>query len=130
MENECNRNTHTNKNIQTIKKFHEFNTTLHERHTKTSKDRFNTKTTAENYKQNETLDWIMEFTTVFHQILKLVLEITEKSHFNQSLEQSLVSDATTFGLGAAIVQLTEKVSVEKAYASRFLISQEEKYSVN
>ena len=67
----------------------------------------------------------MEYTTVFHQILKLVSELTEKK-IQPNLEQSLISDATTFGLRAALVLFTEKDWVVKTYASRFLNSQEEK----
>ena len=76
------------------------------------------------------LDWSTEHNTAFKIILKLVAEITQNKHFDQQLETRLVCDASNTGLGVALEQNSPEGWIAVAYASRFLNSLEEKYSVN
>ena len=55
---------------------------------------------------------------------------TQNKHFDQYLETRIVCDASNTGLGAALEQHSADGWVAIAYASRFLNSLEEKYSVN
>ena len=58
-------------------------------------------------------------------------KITQKKNFDQRLETRIVCwDASNTGLGAALEQHSTEGWVAIAYASRFLNSLEEKYSVN
>ena len=68
--------------------------------------------------------------SAFQRIKKLVTEITQNKHFDQNIDTLVVCDASTYELGAALEQNTEEGWVAIAYASRFLNSLEEKYSVN
>ena len=63
-------------------------------------------------------------------LLKLVAEITQNKHFDQELETCIVCDASNTGLGAALELNSPGGWIAVAYASRFLNSLEEKYSVN
>ena len=75
-----------------------------------------------------TLDWTPENKTAFHDILKLVYELTENKPFNQNLDtQVLVCDTSFFGLEAAVEQITDKDWVALAFASNFLNSLEQKF---
>ena len=60
----------------------------------------------------------------------MVSEITQNKHFDQHPDTRIVCDASTTGLGAALEQHSPEGWVAVAYASRFLNSLEEKYSVN
>ena len=80
--------------------------------------------------ENSTLNWKLEQNTAFENIKKLVSEIIQNKHFNQHLETRIVTDASTSGLGASLKQYSPKSWVANAYASRFLNSLDEKYSVN
>ena len=83
-----------------------------------------------NAKKNKPLDWCTEHNTTFKNILKMVSEITQNKHFDQHPDTRIVCDASTTGLGAALEQHSPEGWVAVAYASRFLNSLEEKYSVN
>ena len=76
------------------------------------------------------LEWATEHNTIFKNILKLVSEITQNKLFDQHLDTRIVFDASTTGLRAALEQFSPEGWVAVAYASRFLNSLEEKYSVN
>ena len=62
----------------------------------------------------------------------MVSEITHNKHFDfdQHLDTRIVCDASITGLGAVLKQFSPEGWVAVAYASRFLNSLEEKYSVN
>ena len=60
----------------------------------------------------------------------MVSKITQNKHFDQHLDTCIVCDASTTGLGAALEQFSPEGLVAVAYASRFLNSLEENYSVN
>ena len=83
-------------------------------------------------KKNRPLEWSTEHNTTFNNILKLVSEITHNKHFDfdQHLDTRIVCDASITGLGAVLKQFSPEGWVAVAYASRFLNSLEEKYSVN
>ena len=66
----------------------------------------------------------------FKGLKMLVTEITQNKHFDQNIDTLVVCDAFTYELGAAPEQNTKEGWVAIAYASRFLNSLEEKYSVN
>ena len=83
-----------------------------------------------NTDKHKKLNWSTEYDSAFHKIEKLVTEITQNKHFDQNLDTRVVCDASTYGLCAALEQNTNEGWVAIAYASRFLISLEEKYSVN
>ena len=83
-----------------------------------------------NTEKNRPLEWSTEHNTAFNNILKLVSEITQNKHFDQHLDTRIICDASTTGLGAALEQFSPEGWVAVAYASRFLNSLEEKYSIN
>ena len=66
----------------------------------------------------------------FHKTKQLATEITQNKHIDPNLDTRVVCDASTYGLCAALEQNTKEGWVAIAYASRFLNSLEEKYSVN
>ena len=57
-------------------------------------------------------------------------KIKQNKHCDQNLDIRVVCDASTSGLGADLEQSTKEGWVAIAYASTFLNSLEEKYSVN
>ena len=59
-----------------------------------------------------------------------IQNITEHRHFVSNRETRIVCDASREGLGAALKQETPDGWATIAYASRFLNSCEQKYSVN
>ena len=75
-------------------------------------------------------EWSTKHNTAFKNILKLVAAITQNKHFDQHLETRIVCTASNTGLGAALEQNSTRGWIAIAYASRFLNSLEEKYSVN
>ena len=80
--------------------------------------------------KNKPINWKPEHNTSFENIKKLVSEITQNKHFDQRLETRIITDASTSGLGASLEQYLPEGWVAIAYASRFLNSLEEMYSVN
>ena len=83
-----------------------------------------------NAEKNRPINWLPEHNSAFKNILQLVAKITQNKHFDQHLETRIVSDASYTGLGAALEQQSTASWVAIAYASRFLNSLEEKYSVD
>ena len=59
----------------------------------------------------------------------MVADITQNKQFDQHHDTRIVCDASTTGLGAALEQHSQEGWVAAVYASRFLNSFEEKYSV-
>ena len=74
--------------------------------------------------------WKEEHEKAFRNILVAVQNITENRHFVSNRETRIVCDASREGLGAALEQETPDGWATIAYASRFLNSREQKYSVN
>ena len=70
-----------------------------------------------------------EHESAFQNIKNLVAEITQNKHFDQNFDTRVLCDASTYRLGAALEQNTKEGWVAIAYASRFLNSLEEKYSI-
>ena len=83
-----------------------------------------------NTEKKKPLEWSTEHNTAFKNILKLVAAITQTKHFDQHLQNRIVCEACNTGLGAALKQNSPQGWIAIAYASRFLNSLEEKYSVN
>ena len=83
-----------------------------------------------NTDKHKTFNWSAEHESAFQKIKKLVTENNQNNHFDQNLDTLVVWDASTFGLGATLEQYTKEWWVAIAYASRFLNSLEQKYSVN
>ena len=81
-------------------------------------------------KKIKPLEWKFEQHVAVNNILILVSEITQNKLFNQNLDTRVVWDASTSGLGVALEQNFPEGWVAIAYASQFLNSREEKYSVN
>ena len=80
--------------------------------------------------KNEQIYWKAEHNTTFENIKKLVSGITQNNHFDQHLETRIVTDTSTSVLGASLEQYLPEGWVPIAYASRFLNSLEEKFSIN
>ena len=59
-----------------------------------------------------------------------IANATENTHYNPHLESPIKCDASRAGLGAALEQRSPTVWHTVALASRFLNSNEERYSVN
>ena len=57
-------------------------------------------------------------------------KITETKHFKRSQPLKIVCDASRDGFGAVLQQQTEQGSRETHFASRFLTSFEQKFSIN
>ena len=79
-----------------------------------------------NTEKNRHINWLPEHSLAFKNILQLVAKITQNKHF----DTRIVCDASNTSLGAALEQHAADGWVAIAYASRFLNSLEEKYSVN
>ena len=71
-----------------------------------------------------------EHETHFQSITNKVENATENKHYNPHLETRIKCDASRAGLGAALEQRTLTGWHTVAFASRFLNSNEERYSVN
>ena len=71
-----------------------------------------------------------ELESAFQRIKNLVAEITQNKHFDRNLDTRVGSDASTYGLGAALEQNTKERWVAIAYVSSFQKLLEGKYSVN
>ena len=68
--------------------------------------------------------------THFQQIKNKLANATKNTHHNQHLETRIKCDASRAGLGAALKQRAPTGGHTVAFASRFLNSNEELYSVN
>ena len=74
--------------------------------------------------------WTEEYENCFHEIKNPIANATTNSHYNPQLETRKKCVASRSGLGAALEQLTVDGWKPIAFASRFLNSCEERYSVN
>ena len=74
--------------------------------------------------------WTDEHTKHFNLIKEKIANSTESSHYNPKLAVRVKCDASRSGLGAALEQNTPDGWKPIAFASRFLNSTEERYSVN
>ena len=68
--------------------------------------------------------------THFEHIKTAIANATENTHFNPTLETRIKCDASRQGLGAALEQLDCEGWKTVAFASRFLNSNEERFSIN
>ena len=74
--------------------------------------------------------WTEEHKKHFDLIKEKIATSTESSHYNSKLDVRVKCDASRSGLGAALKQNTPDGWKPIAFASRFLNSTEERYSVN
>ena len=74
--------------------------------------------------------WNDEHETHFQSIKNKFANATENTHYNPHLETRIKCDASRAGLGAALEQCSPTGWHTVAFASRFLNSNEERYSVN
>ena len=74
--------------------------------------------------------WTDEGTIHFNAIKIRIANHTDNTHYNPQLETRIKCDASRSGLGAALEQLTVKGWKPIFFASRFLNSNEERYSIN
>ena len=74
--------------------------------------------------------WTDEHTKHFDAIKTRIANHTENIHYNPQLETRIKCDASRSGLGAALEQLTVNGWKPISFASRFLNSNEERYSIN
>ena len=81
-------------------------------------------------KKNEKFLWTDYHQTHFEHIKTVIANATENTHFNPTLETRIKCDASRQGLGAALEQLDCEGWKTVAFASRFLNSNEERYSIN
>ena len=81
-------------------------------------------------KKNEKFLWTENHQTHFEHIKTTIANATEKTHFNPTLETRVNCDAFCQVLGAALEQLDSEGWKTVAFASRFLNSNEERYSIN
>ena len=81
-------------------------------------------------KKNEKFIWSENHQTHFEHIKTVIANATENTHFNPTLETRIKCDASRQGLGAALEQLDCEGWKTVAFASRFLDSNEKRYSIN
>ena len=81
-------------------------------------------------KNNIKIVWNGEHETHFQSIKNKVANATENTPYNPHLEKRIKWDASRAGLGAALEQRSTTGWHTVAFASRFLNSNEERYSVN
>ena len=74
--------------------------------------------------------WTDENTIHFIAIKTRIANHTENIHYNPQLETRIKCDASRSGLGAALEQLTVDGWKPVSFASRFVNSNEERYSIN
>ena len=74
--------------------------------------------------------WTDEHTLHFIAIKTRIANHTENFHYNPQLETRIECDVSRSGLGAALEQITVDGWKPISFASRFLNSNEERYSVN
>ena len=53
-------------------------------------------------------DWKTQLTTTFEKVLKILSSFSENEHFDLNLEKRVACDVSTFGLGAALGQITDE----------------------
>ena len=80
--------------------------------------------------KNSKLEWNEEHTKSFQEIKKAVTEIMENKQFETNRPTRVRCDASKEGLGACLEQKHNNIWHPIAYASRFLNTNEQKYSVN
>ena len=81
-------------------------------------------------KKNTKLVWTAKLETHFQSINNKVASAIENTHYNPHLETRIVCDASRAGLGAALEQRSPTGWHTIAFGSRFLNSNEERYSIN
>ena len=81
-------------------------------------------------KKNIKFVWNDKHETHFQSIKNKIANARENTHYNPQLETRIKCDASRAGLGAALEQRSPTVWHTVAFASRFLNSNEERYSVN
>ena len=81
-------------------------------------------------RKNTKFIWTDEHEEQFKLIKGKIAETTEKKHFNPDLETRIKCDASRKGLGCALEQRAPKGWRNLAFASRFLNSVEDRYSIN
>ena len=81
-------------------------------------------------KKNTKFIWNIEHDTHFQAIKDKVANTTESTHYKPHLETRIKCDASRAGLGAALEQSSPSGWHTIAFASRFLNSNEERYSIN
>ena len=74
--------------------------------------------------------WNDELKNHFQSIKNKVANATENTHYNPHLENRIKCNASRAGLGAALEQRSLTGWHTEAFASRFLNSNEERYSIN
>ena len=80
--------------------------------------------------KNSKFLWTEEHDKQFSLIKEQITETTEYKHFNPELETRIKCDASRKGLGCALEQRTPNGWHTVAFASRFLNSVEDRYSIN
>ena len=81
-------------------------------------------------KKNENFLWTENHQTHFEHIKNTIANATENTHFIPTWETPVKCDASRKGLGAALEQLDSEGWKTVAFASRFLNSNEVRYSIN
>ena len=81
-------------------------------------------------KKNTKFIWTEEHEKQFSLIKEKIAETTENKHFNPKLETRIKCEASRKGLGCASKQRTPNGWHTVAFASRFLNSVEDRYSIN
>ena len=81
-------------------------------------------------RKSSKFNWTAEHENCFKEIKTRIATATANGHYNPQLETRVKCDASRSGLGAALEQLTVDGWKPIAFASRFLNSCEERYSVN
>ena len=81
-------------------------------------------------RKNTKFVWNDEHETHFQSIKNKVTNKTEITHYNPHLETRIECDASRAGLGAALEQRSPTGWHRVAFESRFINSNEERYSVN
>ena len=81
-------------------------------------------------KKNIKIVWNVEHENHFQSIKNKVANATENTHYDPHLETRIKGDASRAGLGLALEQRSPAGWHTVAFASRFLNSNEELYSVN
>ena len=80
--------------------------------------------------KNNKLDWNEEHTKSFHQIKNTIRKIIENKHFDTNQTTGVHCDAIKERLGACLEQKYDNGGHPITYASRFLNTNEQKYSIN
>ena len=81
-------------------------------------------------KKKEKLIWTENYQTHFEHLKTTIANATKSTHFNPTLETRVKRDASRPRLGAALEQLDREGWKTVAFASRFLKSNGERFSIN